>query len=621
MKLAPLILLAATFQVSAQTAASRHVPFFTSRSPEKLAHFLTDDLHSETDKAYALYFWITHNISYDVKNTNRPQVKLYTPRQTLRKRKALCGGYSALYDLLASISGLSSLTVYGYSKMIDLDPLYQGNHTWNAVKTETSWLFLDPTWGSGGYRYKKPRARALLFRWFKIPYTCTKRRFVSMPNDQNFNIAPEELQKNRLPVNPHWQLVTYPISLATFKSNDWTGTAIREDSVFQKTWTNADNESTLSYYTRLSPNQYQTINAKEAYAFNPKNTRLLSFAAYNNADLYNPASDTSAALLKAAASYGARHIQSIQKGTSQAMQSFNLRSKTEITSPTQRIAKKTATMERSLASRIATYDTRKQQISKKINLIEKIRRRPLDEITTRPVRTDTMLIGKNRRQSVIHHDAIHDLLLSNDLLSDSLNRMVIKQFEYADSILAEATSYQLSLLPLLSVFINNSPFEEVIQAMNGSRVLAEKLQSHLEAYEYLYKTGNQLQSELETSDNSLIRLANKLHVITLQNYQYSEGTLKDTTTYVYSWKLTQQACNHQIKLLHHAASRLDKENVFNKALHPILEEQTEQLSILIKTQARYLNGKRANLNMKKIQDQNEMNTLLEKIRKAQKKAM
>jgi transglutaminase/protease-like cytokinesis protein 3 len=87
-------------------------------------------------KAKALHDWICDNIVYDtemyffVKNFPQDYISV------LKKKAAVCEGYSNLYNEMCKTAGLESMVINGYSKGFG----YRGtlgdsaDHTWNAVK-------------------------------------------------------------------------------------------------------------------------------------------------------------------------------------------------------------------------------------------------------------------------------------------------------------------------------------------------------------------------------------------------------------------------------------------------------------------------------------------------------
>ncbi|RKR08410.1 transglutaminase superfamily protein [Flavobacterium sp. 90] len=140
-------------------------------STEKLAERIKNDFTSEHDKARAIYSWIALNLDYDLKTyLNPPEPKTFTSKneaenakqiqlahssttqKAFRSKKAVCEGFSLLYQHLATLSGLKCQVVTGDSKRLlnDIGRKRLGsNHAWNTVQIDGKWILIDATWGQG----------------------------------------------------------------------------------------------------------------------------------------------------------------------------------------------------------------------------------------------------------------------------------------------------------------------------------------------------------------------------------------------------------------------------------------------------------------------------------------
>jgi Transglutaminase-like superfamily len=131
----------------------------TAAYPEKLA------------KTRAIFIWITEHITYDYKFINKGKsVKVPACNNSanceamlqdwenkyldkvLRKKRAICSGYSRLFRRMCAIAGIRAEVVSGYTK----SQYYQAgsagslNHAWNAVWLDSTYYLLDATWAAGG---------------------------------------------------------------------------------------------------------------------------------------------------------------------------------------------------------------------------------------------------------------------------------------------------------------------------------------------------------------------------------------------------------------------------------------------------------------------------------------
>lgn len=148
-------------------------------STEDLAEKIQKDFTSEHDKARAIYSWIALNIKYDYavflnpprtqgfsysteaeKQRNIKQINDKLIQKTFSSQKAVCEGFTALYQHLAELVGLKSEIIRGDSKIRLADigrKNTSSNHAWNMVLIDKKWRLIDVTWGQGYYDSSKGR--------------------------------------------------------------------------------------------------------------------------------------------------------------------------------------------------------------------------------------------------------------------------------------------------------------------------------------------------------------------------------------------------------------------------------------------------------------------------------
>lgn len=184
-----------------------------------LAHELTDSITSDSLKVKSIYLWMTKHIDYDAYGFASGSGSYTDPDQILRFRKAVCLGYSILFDSLCSVAGIKAECVYGYVYMPwyeTNDTLYLDSHAWNVVQIDGEWKLVDATWGAGYIKEKKQRARKLLYRLFRIPYR-TKYKFIRKTNMNYYCTAPEVFVLDHLPSTPAWQLLDCSVPIDSFQ--------------------------------------------------------------------------------------------------------------------------------------------------------------------------------------------------------------------------------------------------------------------------------------------------------------------------------------------------------------------------------------------------------------------
>lgn len=178
--------------------------------PEKLAEMIKRDFNTDIEKARAIYRWIATSIKYDVdayysgvkstsysystleeKKQKELELQKKQVEQTLKKKKAVCEGYSGLFQNLCDMVGVECVTILGYSKTSDRDigriPK-STDHAWNAIKIDNKWKLIDVTWGAGSVNY-------------------SKKEFIPQFNDIYFLTPPELFFLKHFPENKDWLFV------------------------------------------------------------------------------------------------------------------------------------------------------------------------------------------------------------------------------------------------------------------------------------------------------------------------------------------------------------------------------------------------------------------------------
>jgi transglutaminase/protease-like cytokinesis protein 3 len=176
-------------------------PARAESSVEILAGYLVRPARNDHEKIRAIFRWITANITYDTR-----AAFIGSPGEgsdsILKSRKAVCDGYSTLFEMLAGAAGLRVVKIGGYAKGYDyrIGDHFDGppNHAWNAVFLDGKWQLLDATWGSG--------------------YVDESGGFVREFDEFFFLTDPEDLKYTHFPEEAGWQLLSIPVSRAEFES-------------------------------------------------------------------------------------------------------------------------------------------------------------------------------------------------------------------------------------------------------------------------------------------------------------------------------------------------------------------------------------------------------------------
>lgn len=176
-----------------------------------LTKTLVSQYSQDIYKVRAIFIWLTENMKYDYKFFNSGKeiegpscedvldCSLITKewenkylKRILKKKKAVCDGYSRVFKRMCDIAGVESEMVSGYARTESwqIGSSFNVNHAWNAVRLDSAWYFLDATWAAG-YCIKDPDTD-LLVDYVKNYY------------NYYWLTPPEKLNRNHYPQNGKW---------------------------------------------------------------------------------------------------------------------------------------------------------------------------------------------------------------------------------------------------------------------------------------------------------------------------------------------------------------------------------------------------------------------------------
>jgi hypothetical protein len=168
------------------------IPDSQASSTDSIAEYIKSRFNNDKDKVSAIYTWVTANIRYDKDSANQinlgadPQAKITA---ALRRRKGVCDNFAAIFNDIATKSGLKSFIVNGYTKQSG--SVDKTGHNWCTVLIDNNWALYDPTWDVGNGN-----------------------------NAKYFMAQPSEFIYSHMPYDPLWQLLNYPISHQQFNSGN-----------------------------------------------------------------------------------------------------------------------------------------------------------------------------------------------------------------------------------------------------------------------------------------------------------------------------------------------------------------------------------------------------------------
>ena len=195
------------------------ISMVSDNSPVKLAKTITASFDTQEEKAEAIYYWVTHNISYDYKlyekmKKSKGNKKKYSKKEleqkerkeiakTLKSKKGICQQYSNVFKALCEAVGIQCILVSGYAKA---NPMRSGlgeKHAWNAVYLNDNWHLIDATFGAG--------------------YVNDDKKFTYSFDGGYFKSDPNAFKMNHLPTQSKWQLSEELMSKDDYKNNPGVG--------------------------------------------------------------------------------------------------------------------------------------------------------------------------------------------------------------------------------------------------------------------------------------------------------------------------------------------------------------------------------------------------------------
>ena len=184
-------------------------------TPDSLARLINANFFTTPEKVRAIYSWIASHVAYNT-GIFKPFAKYHyspdpldtaavwpsgdemTARKVMRKRTAVCDGYARLFKVLCDYTGVEAVVIQGYGRAPGQgDGKFRTNHTWNAVKIDSTWQLLDVTWGSGYLTYADD--------------------YIALQNDSYYLTPPEQFINDHYPEDLRWTLLPNPPMLAEFK--------------------------------------------------------------------------------------------------------------------------------------------------------------------------------------------------------------------------------------------------------------------------------------------------------------------------------------------------------------------------------------------------------------------
>ncbi len=245
------------------------VPKTYKSSYKVLARKLCDSLKGEEEKAKAIALWIIKNIDYDVKMYEKGHFKKQKSDEVLKKKKAICEGYSNLFKDMCEQVGIRAYVVTGYSKAGNYEPgdiLVREDHAWNAVQIKGKWYLVDLTWAAGDIELKPRMLRRYLSIYLGFPFK-EKRKYVRKPIYKYLFAEPSFLIVDHLPVNDWWQLMQHTVTVQIFEKDSAEIKKYMQEAKGPLSSFDKD----IANYEEMDEPMRVLEKSKKAHQFNPQN--------------------------------------------------------------------------------------------------------------------------------------------------------------------------------------------------------------------------------------------------------------------------------------------------------------------------------------------------------------
>ena len=104
------------------------------------------------EKAWVIYVWITHNMQYDAYGFRTGNMGAQDAETAFNAGKCVCDGYANLFKSMCDHLSIECAKISGYAKGFGYTSgmkFTKVNHSWNGLRLDNKWCFIDSTWASG----------------------------------------------------------------------------------------------------------------------------------------------------------------------------------------------------------------------------------------------------------------------------------------------------------------------------------------------------------------------------------------------------------------------------------------------------------------------------------------
>ena len=254
MKKLYLLIIAVTCILNEMQAQALHtdieIPDSYTNSIDSLALYIDSHCRGDENKLHALYQWLTSHMHYNVYPTfisvNEKRDEKKEILQALQNREGVCRHFSLIFQAVSERMDIPAFFIEGYTRSNGV--VMPEPHAWCAALVNGHWYLYDPTFGMGYVR---------------------NYQFVSSPNHNFCQVAPETFIHTHMPFDPLWQFLPHPYTYPTF-----------DQGIPQPKWPanmpDFDYADTLRTYLKQKPAQ-QLMAVNERIRHNGSSNRLVDY--------------------------------------------------------------------------------------------------------------------------------------------------------------------------------------------------------------------------------------------------------------------------------------------------------------------------------------------------------
>ncbi|MEO7306979.1 MAG: transglutaminase domain-containing protein [Ferruginibacter sp.] len=229
-----LLVLLVSFKANAQTngrdftaidAYVKSLGPLDSMSMGTINNVVSNKFTDKIDKARAIYYWIAHNITYDIKAARSNNTAKNSPAEVLLYRRAVGIGFASLFQDMCSSADIRCLTVDGYVKNSVEQIKEKGaeiNHSWAVVQLGQSpetWYYVDPAWGSG---FADPEMKVFTKSYTDVYFFAEKANFnlQHFPDNEAWKLGPAPKGKKDFFENPVIRVAALEFDMKKYTPNN-----------------------------------------------------------------------------------------------------------------------------------------------------------------------------------------------------------------------------------------------------------------------------------------------------------------------------------------------------------------------------------------------------------------